>query len=84
MNTQKVSFTISKNIIRMIDVISKELGLSRSRYVSLLLEEKLQEEQERKIKKAYDIVFSDDSVCEEQLETSKWFEGGGQPEGQEW
>ncbi len=68
----------------MIDSASKNLGISRSKYVSLLLKEKLQEERERKLKQAYDEVFSDDSICDEQLETSKWFEGNGKSEGQEW
>lgn len=84
MNTQKVSLTISKEIIHMIDSISKDLGISRSKYVSLVLKEKLREEKEKKLKEAYDEVFSDQSVKDEQLVTSKWFEGSGSKDGQEW
>ncbi len=84
MNTQKVSLTISKELIGLIDSISKDLGISRSKYVSLALKEKIQEDQEKKIKESYDAVFSDESIRSEQIETAKWFDGQGSNKGQEW
>lgn len=84
MNTQKVAITIPKKIVMMIDMISKKQGISRSRYISSVLREKLADEQERIIKEAYDRVFSDAEIRKEQLETVNWFEESGHVEGQEW
>ena len=84
MNTQKVAITIPMNLVHIIDVISKQRGLSRSRFISIVLEERISEERDRSIKEAYDRIFSDESVCNEQLQTSSWFEGSGNTEGQEW
>jgi len=84
MNTQKVAITIPKNIVVMIDMISKHKGISRSRYISSVLREKLADEQERGLKEAYDRVFSDAEIRKEQLETVNWFEESEHFEGQEW
>ncbi len=84
MNTQKVAITIPKKIVTMIDMISKQKGISRSRYISSVLHEKLANEQERSMKEAYDRIFSDAEIRKEQLETVNWFEESGDVEGQEW
>ena len=42
------------------------------------------DERAREIREAYDRVFSDESVVQEQLDTAAWFEGSGKDEGQEW
>jgi metal-responsive CopG/Arc/MetJ family transcriptional regulator len=84
MNTQKVAITIPKNLVTMIDMISKKHGLSRSRYISNVLREKLATERDRSVKEAFDRVFSDVEIRDEQLETANWFEGSGNIEGQEW
>ena len=84
MNTQKVAITIPKKIVTMIDIISKQKGISRSRYISSVLNEKLANEQERSMKEVYDRVFSDAEIRKEQLETTSWFETSGDVEGQEW
>ena len=84
MNTQKVAITIPKELVMMIDTISKKHGLSRSRYISNVLREKLAVERERSVKEAFNRVFSDDEISKEQLETAKWFEGSGNKQGQEW
>ncbi len=84
MNTQKVAITIPINLVHIIDVISKQRGLSRSRFISIVLEERISEERDRSIREAYDRIFSDESVCDEQLQTAGWFEGSGNIEGQEW
>jgi len=46
--------------------------------------EKISEEKDRIVKDAYDSVFSDESVCREQLDTAAWFEGAGNNEGEIW
>ena len=84
MNTQKVAITIPINLVNVIDAISKQRGLSRSKFISILLEEKISEERDRSLKEAYDLIFSDESVYDEQLQTASWFEGSGNIEGQEW
>ena len=84
MNTQKVAITIPSDIVAMIDILSKKHGLSRSKFISTALQEKIQEERKLEIKTAYNLVFSDPQICEEQLESTKFFEGTGNNEGQEW
>jgi hypothetical protein len=84
MNTQKVAITIPADLVIMIDDISKQLGLSRSKYISNVLREKVFSEKERQIKDSYDRVFSDDSIKKVQLQTSIWFDGTGNEGGQEW
>ena len=84
MNTQKVAITIPMNLVNIIDAISKQRGLSRSKFISIILEERVSEERNKSIKEAFDRIFSDESVCNEQLQTAGWFEGSGNIEGQEW
>ena len=84
MNTQKVAITIPADLVMMIDNISKQKGLSRSKYISTVLREKILNETERQIKDTYDRVFSDDAIKKEQLETAIWLDGTGNQGGQEW
>ena len=84
MNTQKVAITIPADLVMMIDNISKQKGLSRSKYISTVLREKVLSEMERQIKDTYDRIFSDDAIKKEQLETAIWFDGTGNQGGQEW
>ena len=84
MNTQKVAITIPADLVIIIDAISRQLGLSRSKYISTVLREKVLSEKERRIKESFNRVFSDDSIKEEQLQTAIWFDGTGNQGGQEW
>jgi metal-responsive CopG/Arc/MetJ family transcriptional regulator len=84
MHTQKVAISIPKELVTMIDDISKKRGLSRSKFISTVLREKLISERNRHIKDAYDLAFSDESIRKEQLSCAKWFEGLGTEDGQEW
>lgn len=70
MNTQKVAITIPSDLVTKIDDISKQRGLSRSKYISIVLREKLLSEKERQINDSYNRVFSDDSIKKEQLQTA--------------
>jgi hypothetical protein len=58
--------------------------MSRSRYISTLLREKVLDEKEKQIKASYDRVFSDTLILREQIETATWLDGSGNKEGQEW
>lgn len=84
MNTQKVAITVPKNILIMIDKISKAKGISRSKLISSMLEQKLAEEKAAYLKSAYDKIFDDNSIKEEQRSTAMWFENAGNEGGQEW
>ena len=84
MNTQKVAITIPTDLVVIIDDISRQLGLSRSKYISTVLREKVLSEKERQIKDSYNRIFSDDSIKKEQLQTAIWFDGTGNQGGQEW
>jgi len=84
MNTQKVAITIPSDLVVMIDAISKQRKVSRSRFISTVLREKLMEERNRHLKDTYNSVFSDKAIIKEQLETARWFEGSGNKVGQEW
>jgi metal-responsive CopG/Arc/MetJ family transcriptional regulator len=84
MRTEKIAITIPSDLVAMIDDIRSRRGVSRSKFITLLLREKIMDEQARDIREAYDRVFSDESIVQEQLDTAAWFEGSGKDEGQEW
>ena len=84
MHTQKVAITIPKELVAMVDDISKKRGLSRSKFISMVIREKVLSEKSRHIKDTYDRIFSDESIRKEQLNCARRFEGLGAEEGQEW
>ena len=84
MNTTKVAITMPRDLLVMIDAISSERGLSRSKFISTLIREKISEERDRHLKETYDRVFSDESIRQEQLDTARWFKASESEEGQEW
>lgn len=84
MNTIKVAITIPKNLVAAIDMLSKQSKLSRSRFITDVLREKVLQEKEKMVKEAYDRVFSDDDIQKEQLEITRWLDGYDVVEGQEW
>ena len=84
MNTQKVAITIPKDLIVVVDEISRLKGISRSKFITRVLFEEVQNEKDRNLKEAYNNVFSDELIRKEQLDTVEWFEGSGNDEGQGW
>ena len=84
MNTQKVAITVPKDLIVLVDEISRKKGLSRSKFISKTLREIVLTEKDRQLREAYDRVFSDDSIRKEQIDTSESFEVTGSNEGQGW
>jgi metal-responsive CopG/Arc/MetJ family transcriptional regulator len=84
MRTEKVAITIPSDLVATIDAIRSRRGVSRSKFITLLLRQKVQDEQEREIREAYDRVFSDEAVVKEQLDTAAFLDGSGKEEGQEW
>ncbi len=84
MNTQKVALTIPKDLLAVVDAITRERGISRSKFISTLIRERIRKEKNTHLKESYDRVFSDEQIRKEQLETARWFEAGGSGEGQDW
>jgi len=84
MNTQKIAITVPSDLLEIIDKKTERSSMSRSKFISLLLREKLLEERNRQLKDEYDRVFSDSAICDEQSKTAMWLEGAGNREGQEW
>ena len=84
MNTRKVAITMPNDLVVLVDEISREEGVSRSKFISKALREKVMSEKDRQLRKEYDRVFSDNSIRKEQIDTSEWFEGTGNNEGQGW
>ena len=84
MNTQKVAITMPTDLVKVVDEVSRKKGISRSKYISVVLRERLISDRENQVKEAYNRVFSDTSIQKEQLETALWFDRAGGKEGQEW
>ena len=84
MHTQKVAITIPHKLVKLVDDVRKKKGLSRSKFISMVLQERIMSEKNRQIKDAYDCIFSDEAIREEQLLCANWFEGLGNNQGQEW
>lgn len=83
-HTQKVAITMPEILVKKIDTLSKKKGVSRSRYITLAVAEKIEDEKNNFITEAYNEIFSDQKIQREQLETSESFEGAGSQGGQEW
>jgi metal-responsive CopG/Arc/MetJ family transcriptional regulator len=66
-NTKKIAITIPNSLVLQVDAISKQQGLSRSRFISDVLRERIEDERNQRIKEAYDRVFSDQDIYNEQL-----------------
>ena len=84
MNTKKVAITVPTELVAIIDDISRQKGISRSKLISNILKGKILDEKEKQIKTAYNRVFSDALILKEQIDTASWFEGTGNKKGQEW
>ena len=84
MNTKKIAITVPKDLVMTIDLLSLEKGVSRSKFITDILKEKILKTENDKIKTIYDRVFSDENIAEQQLSMAKEFEFSGKEEGQEW
>jgi len=84
MNTQKVAITMPEALVKKIDTLSRQKGLSRSRYITLVVSEKIDDDKKQLITECYNKIFSDEVIWKEQLEISRRFDGVGNEGGQEW
>ena len=83
-HTQKVAISMPEVLVKEIDALSRKRGLSRSRYITQAVSEKIEAEKKRFITESYDKIFSDREIQKEQLEMARGFEGAGNEGGQEW
>ncbi len=79
-----MAITVPIELVAIIDDLSRQKGISRSKLISNILKEKILNEKEKQIKAAYNRVFSDALILKEQIDTASWFEGAGNKKGQEW
>jgi len=84
MNTKKIAITIPRDLVMTIDLLSVEQGVSRSKFITGILKEKILKDQNDKIRATYDRIFSDERIAEEQIATAREFESSGKEDGQEW
>ena len=84
MNTKKIAITVPEDLVMTIDLLSFESGVSRSKFITDILRDKISKDKNDKIKTSYDRVFSDNTIAEEQLAMARDFEDSGKEEGQEW
>ncbi|WP_321416309.1 ribbon-helix-helix protein, CopG family [uncultured Desulfobacter sp.] len=84
MHTQKIAITMPKDLVATINEISKKKGLSRSKFISAVLKEKIISEKKKQVRDAYDRIYSDELIQKEQLNWTRWFEEVDAEEGQEW
>lgn len=56
MNTQKAAITVPKDLIAVIDEISRIKGISRSNFISKTIREKVEDEKAQRLKDAYNRV----------------------------
>ncbi len=84
MTTQKIAISMPEDLVKDIDLIVRNKGLSRSRYIASALSAKVSDEKRELLKQAYDRFFSDEEIQKEQRDTAEWFEGAGSEAGQEW
>jgi metal-responsive CopG/Arc/MetJ family transcriptional regulator len=73
-----------KDLVATINEISKKKGLSRSKFISAVLKEKIISEKKKQVRDAYDRIYSDELIQKEQLNWTRWFEEVDAEEGQEW
>ena len=50
MNTQKVAITMPTDLVKVVDEVSRKKGISRSKYISVVLRERLISDRENQIK----------------------------------
>jgi hypothetical protein len=58
-------------LLDIIDRTTARRNMSRSKFISLVLREKLQEERSRHLKSEYDRVFSDKAICDALAQSQK-------------
>lgn len=84
MTTMKVAISMPEELVREVDVVSKEKNLSRSGYITGLVKRAVRAGRREKIKAAYDKVFSDPEIIAEQNKISLAYDHSGSDKGQEW
>jgi len=84
MTTLKVAISMPKELVQEVDEARKEEAMSRSGYITRLVQKAVRSERQVKMKASYDRVFSDPEIVGEQQKSAVFFDKAGNDRGQEW
>ncbi|MEA3467439.1 MAG: hypothetical protein U9R57_04355 [Thermodesulfobacteriota bacterium] len=84
MTTVKVAITMPKELVQEVDAARKTEPISRSGYITRLVQKAIRVEKQARLKAAYDKIFSDPEIVEEQKNSTALFDNTGNDKGQEW
>ena len=84
MTTVKVAITMPEELVQEIDAARKTKTISRSRYITRLVQKAVTVEKQIRLRAAYDKIFSDPEIAEEQKNSTEMFNNTGNDKGQEW
>ncbi len=84
MATVKIAITMPKELVQEVDAARKIETISRSGYITRLVQKAVRVEKQARLKAAYDKIFSDPEIVEEQKNSTSLFDNTGNEKGQEW
>ena len=84
MTTLKVAISMPEKLVNEVDKARKKESMSRSGYITRLVRQAIRNERQEQLKAAYDRIFSDPDVSDEQKTNAVFFEKVGNDRGQEW
>ena len=84
MATVKIAITMPKELVQEVDAARKIETITRSGYITRLVQKAVMVEKEARLKAAYDKIFSDPEIVEEQKNSTSLFDNTGNEKGQEW
>jgi len=73
-----------KELVQEVDAARKIETISRSGYITRLVQKAVRVEKQARLKAAYDKIFSDPEIVEEQKNSTSLFDNTGNEKGQEW
>jgi hypothetical protein len=84
MTTLKVAISMPEELVQEVDEARKDESMSRSGYITRLVQQAVRIQKQAKLKASYDRVFSDPAIAGEQLKSTIFFDLTGNDQGQEW
>jgi len=84
MTTVKIAITMPEELVQEVDAARKIEPISRSGYITRLVQKAVRSEKKVRLKAAYDRIFSDPEIVEEQKNSTALFDSTNDDKGQEW
>ena len=84
MTTVKVAITMPKELVQEVDAARKIETISRSGYITRLVQKAVRVEKQASLKAAYNKIFSDPEILEEQKNTTALLDNTDNDKGQGW